>query len=341
MIIEKAIMTWILAVCPWSLNMLKDNVKRCFILNKLQRCTTNNAEQIWQEIKKNKFIYFLLAPTIILVIVFNYVPFYGVKMAFQEYNIYDPSKSEWVGLNHFAEIFSSKELILSIWNTIYISILNIIIVFPMSIIFALLLNEVKDGLFKRSVQTFSYLPHFLSWISVIGIVTALYAKNGPINDFICMLTGSTERRLFMAEQGMFVPNVILLSTWKELGWGSVVFLAAISGIDAALYEAAIIDGAGKLRQAWSVTIPQLMPTIVIMLVWKIGSIFSSNFDLIYGMQNAFINFETIQTVIYKQGIQGGDYAMTTAFGLAQGLVNIIMLLFTNAFAKKAEGISVF
>lgn len=310
-------------------------------MNELQSCKRRGTGQVWREVNKNKFIYFLLAPTIILVILFSYVPFYGVKMAFQDYNIYDPSKSEWVGFKYFMEIFSSKELLLSIWNTIYISLLSIILVFPTSIIFALLLNEVKDGLFKRSVQTCSYLPHFLSWISVIGIVTALYAKNGPINDLICLITGGTERRLFMAEQGMFVPNIIILSIWKELGWGSVVYLAAISGIDASLYEAATIDGAGKLRQAWSVTIPQLMPTIIIMIIWKIGSIFSSNFDLIYGMQNAFINFETIQTVIYKQGIEGGDYAMTTAFGLAQGVVNIIMLFMANTFAKKTEGISVF
>lgn len=293
------------------------------------------------EVNKNRFIYLLLLPSIILVLVFSYAPLGGIKIAFQDYNIYNPDASEWVGMKNFIQIFRSPDTLKAVWNTLTIGFLNIGICFPLTILFALLLNEITNGVFKRVAQTISYLPHFLSWISIIGIATSLYAKSGIINDLIVFFTGNQERTLFLAQQSFFVPNVLILTLWQSIGWGSIIYLAAISGVDEALYEAAMLDGAGRLRQVWHVTLPGILPTIVIMLIWKCGSLFKDNFELIYGLQNAFVDFETIQTIVYKQGISGGNYQLTTAFGLFQGVVNFIFLFVVNFFAKKTTEVGVF
>lgn len=301
---------------------------------------TTNKKNLWTEIKKNKFTYILLLPAFVLVILFAYVPFWGVKIAFQDYNVYRPELSEWVGLKNFRDILSSPGMVQAIFNTFYISILSLVICFPAGIVFALLLNELPTGKFKKSVQTISYLPHFLSWISVIGIVTTLYSQSGIINDIRTAL-GATDRIMFLAKQEFFVPNTIILSIWKELGWGSIIYLAAIAGIDSSLYEAATLDGAGKFRQVWNITIPSIMPTVIIMLILNMGSLFTSNFELIYGLQNAFVDFETVNTVIYKQGIEGGDYSITTAFGLFQGVINVILVLSANFLSKKVTEVGLF
>jgi putative aldouronate transport system permease protein len=294
----------------------------------------------WREIARNKFIYLLIFPSVLLVIFFNYLPMWGIRIAFVDYDIYNPAKSVWVGFENFKAVLRMGDTKTAIINTFYISILSLITVFPLNIIFALLINELKNGFFKKTVQTVSYLPYFLSWISVIGIVTSLYSRDGIINDVMVRFFGSTQRVLYLAGQSFFVPNIVILSVWKELGWGAVVFLAAITGVDASLYEAAYIDGAGKMRQTWHITLPAILPTVMIMLIWKTGALFTNNFELIYGLQNPFINFEVIQTIIYKQGIEGGDYSLTTAFGLFQGIVNLLLLLGANYFSKKFTEISV-
>ena len=309
--------------------------------NKAQLTPAVRRKKLAVEINKNMFIYLLLAPAVILSLIFLYAPMGGLKMAFQDYNIYQPSMSEWVGLKNFKYVLQNKETIMAIDNTFTISLLNLAICFPAPVIFALLLNEVDNKYFKKVTQTLSYLPHFLSWISVIGIVSTLYAKTGIVNDIIVMLFGEDKRSLIMANQNFFVPNVIILNLWKGIGWGSIVYLAAISGVDSSLYEAARIDGAGRFRQTWSITIPTILPTVIIMLIWKCGTLFNDNFELIYGLQNPYIDFDVVQTIVYKRGIAGGDYQVSTAFGLFQGLVNIAILIIVNQIAKKATETSVF
>ena len=309
--------------------------------NNAQLSPAVRRKKLAVEINKNKFIYLLLAPAVILSLIFLYAPMGGLKMAFQDYNIYQPSMSEWVGLKNFKYVLQNKETIMAIANTFTISLLNLAICFPAPVIFALLLNEVDNKYFKKVTQTLSYLPHFLSWISVIGIVSTLYAKTGIVNDIIVMLFGEDKRSLIMANQNFFVPNVIILNLWKGIGWGSIVYLAAISGVDSSLYEAARIDGAGRFRQTWSITIPTILPTVIIMLIWKCGTLFNDNFELIYGLQNPYIDFDVVQTIVYKRGIAGGDYQVSTAFGLFQGLVNIVILIIVNQIAKKATETSVF
>lgn len=289
---------------------------------------------------RNFYIYLLLLPSLLLIAIFNLAPMKGILIAFQDYDIYNPANSDWVWFDNFIKIFKSSDTMLALVNTITVSFLNLIICFPAGIIFALLLNEIRCSLFKRSIQTVSYLPHFLSWISVIGIVSTLLSKGGPVNDFMVWITGNPERQMFLAKQELFLPLVIILNLWKGLGWSSIVYLAAISGVDETLYEAAALDGAGKFKQVIHVTIPTILPTAVIMLIWNAGSILNSNFELIYGLQNAYIEFEVIGTIMYKNGIMGGDYQMTTAFGLFQSLVNFMILIAVNEFAKRTADVSV-
>lgn len=295
-----------------------------------------------KQIMRYRFLYLLLLPSTVLVIIFSYLPMGGLRMAFQDYNIYSPELSTWIGFKNFKDIFTIKEFVDGIKNTVVISCLSLVICFPITIVFALLINEIKNTYFKKVVQTVSYLPHFLSWISVIGIVTSLYSEYGIINDLLVTLTGGAwERILFLAKQEFFIPDVIILETWKTIGWNSVVFLAAITGIDQGLYEAATIDGASKFKQVLHITLPSILPTIMIMLLWKVAVLFNDNFELVYGLQNAFVNVETIGTVIYKNGIAGGNYQLSTAFGLMQGLVNFAFLLAVNWLSKKTTDVGIF
>jgi len=293
-------------------------------------------------LNRQKLLFVLIAPAIVLTIIFSYIPMVGIKMAFQDYNIYMPEASEWIGFKNFIDIFTIKEFTDGIKNTVIISLLNLLICFPAGIVFALLLNEIKNTVYKKVIQTVSYLPHFLSWISVIGIVTSLFSEYGIINDLLVTLTGGAhERTMYLAEQWFFIPNVIILSLWKGVGWGSIVFLAAITGIDQSLYEAAKVDGASRLRQVWSITIPGILPTIMIMLLWQLARLFGDNFELIYGLQNPFVNVEVIGTIVYKNGIAGGNYQMTTAFGLMQGVVNFAFLMIANYISKKGTDVGIF
>lgn len=297
---------------------------------------------LFKQLVRYKFIYLLLLPATFFVILFSYVPMSGIKMAFQDYNIYDPAASVWIGFENFKEIFRIKECVDGIKNTFIIGILSLVICYPLTIIFALLLNEIRNAIFKKVVQTISYLPHFLSWISVIGIVTSIYSQHGLVNDILVAITGGAHERVsFLALQDFFIPDVIILTLWKTIGWNSVIFLAAMTGIDQSLYEAAEIDGASRLSRVMHITIPGIMPTIMIMLLWRIAALFTDNFELIYGLQNSFVNVEVIGTIIYKNGIAGGNYQMTTAFGLMQGIVNFVFLIGANYLSKKGTDVGIF
>lgn len=297
---------------------------------------------LFYKINRNRFIYLLLLPAVVLTIIFSYLPMTGLKMAFQDYNIYNPDASTFIGLQNFKDIFTIQECVDGIKNTIIIAILTTVICFPLTIVFALLLNEIRNKYFKKVIQTVSYLPHFLSWISVIGIVTSLYSQSGIINDMMVMITGgSWERTSLLAVEDFFFADVVILNLWKSIGWNSIVFLAAITGIDEGLYEAAKLDGANRLQQVIHITVPSIMPTIMIMLLWRIASLFTDNFELIYGLQNPFVNIEVIGTIIYKNGIAGGNYQMTTAFGLMQGVVNFAMLVVANYISKKGTDVGIF
>lgn len=298
--------------------------------------------------KKSKYnykryapLYIMLLPAVLLVFFFSYVPLPGIIMAFMDYDFVQGFSSPFVGLENFKTLFTMPAFGKSIINTLYISCLNLVIGFPAPIIFALLLNEMRIKWFKKTVQTVSYMPYFLSWISVIGIATAIYSNYGIINDIRIALFGEeTERIMLLGEQWFFVPNIVILSIWKGIGWNSIIYLASITSIDPGLYEAAHIDGAGKFRQCIHITIPGIMPTVVVLLILQAGSMLSDNFDLVYGLQNPFIDFEVISTMIYKAGITQGDYSMAATLGLFQGVIGFMLIFLANTISKKVNNYSI-
>ncbi|QGQ95001.1 sugar ABC transporter permease [Paenibacillus psychroresistens] len=291
--------------------------------------------------KKSYFAYLLMLPSIVLTLIFSYFPMPGILVAFQDYNMFKGIlHSPWVGMQHIIEIFQVPLLYNSIINTFILSVLTIIVGFPAPIILALMINEVGNGLFKRSVQTLTYLPHFLSWIAVVGLVYSFMDVDGPLNDLKLLLFGSDSgREMFLSKQSLFLPFLLLLSVWKEVGWGTIVFLAAITSIDPSLYEAARIDGANRFKQHLHITWPGMKITAVIMLIFTLGTLFGSNFELVYGMQNAYIDFPVISTVVYSSGIQQGNYSTAAAVGFVQGLVAFLLIIVANKISKKVSGIS--
>ncbi len=307
---------------------------------KIKKQSSLSKNSTLSYIKQNKMIYIFLLPGIILTLLFCYAPLPGLYMAFVDY---DPFQgifgSPFVGLANFKKIIELPELMGAVVNTLKLSLLNILIVFPLPLVFALMLNEII-GPFKRFVQTVSYLPHFLSTIAVVGIASTIYSSSGIINDIrVALLGPETKRILFLSLQQLFVPNVIILTIWQGLGWGSIIYLSAIAGIDASLYEAAILDGAGKWKQCWHITLPSLRTTIILLFILQIGNILNSNFDLIYGLQNVFIDYEVISTVVYKQGITQGNYSLATAFGFMSGTISLILILGANFVSRKINDVS--
>ncbi|WNR45281.1 ABC transporter permease [Paenibacillus roseipurpureus] len=297
---------------------------------------------LWREVSKHRALYLLISPAILLTILFSYVPMPGIYVAFLDYDIFMQLRSPFVGLQNFIEVFTLPMFLQSIANTLVLSILTLAVTFPAAIILALLLNEMKNGLFKRFVQTVSYLPHFFSWITVIGMAYAMYAMYGPVNDAIVSVTGKdADRILFLGQQWFFVPNILVMTLWKNAGWNTIMYLAALTAIDPTLYEAAHIDGAGRWRRLWHITLPGIRPTIVMLLIFGIGGLLGSNFELVYGLQNSFIDFEVISTIVYKQGINQGQYSLATALGLAQGIVSFILLYTANRISKKLTQTGIF
>ena len=290
-----------------------------------------------KKIYKSRYLYLIVAPAALILLFFSYAPMGGLIMAFQDFSIFRGfQNSEWVGLENFITIFSQAKFTSAIFNTVLVSVMILVFTFPAPIILALLINEVKNKFFKRFVQTASYLPHFLSTLSVVGLVQLLFNRDGLIND-ILVATGAQERIMFLAKQEYFVWFLVGTNLWKEVGWSTIIHLANLTSINPDLYEAAEIDGAGYFAKLRYITIPHMLPTVVILLIFQLGKLFSSNFDLVYGLQNPFIDFEVISTIIYRTGIKSGNYSVSTAFGLVEGLVALALVLGSNKLAKKISG----
>lgn len=290
-----------------------------------------------KRIVRDRYLYLMLLPAVAVMLIFKYLPMGGLLMAFEDYS---PFKgifgSKWVGFANFVKIFTQPKFTTAIRNTLVVSLLDLVIGFPAPILLALLINELENKVFKRIVQTVSYLPHFLSWISVVGIVSILFGRDGIVND-IRIALGAQERIIFLAKQEWFIWFLLGTMVWKETGWGTVIHLANLSSISPDLYEAANIDGANRLQQIRYITIPHMMPTVIVLLIFKMGTLFSSNFELIYGMQNPYIDFEVISTIVFQTGIKTGNYSVATAIGLMEGLVALILVLGSNWISKKVTG----
>lgn len=288
---------------------------------------------------KNYQLLLLLLPTILCLLIFSYIPMGGIVLAFKDYQISMDSiwEAPWVGLKNFDKLTSSLSFKPVIWNTIKISLLRILFGFPAPIILALMLNEL-NGKFKKINQTISYLPHFLSWVILYGVfVQFLSPSNGPINELIKLFGG--EPVYFLGSKEWFVPTIIVTGIWQSVGWGSVVYLAAIAGIPSEQYESATMDGANRLQKMWYITLPSIMPTIIIMLILQTGSILNAGFDQIFNMYNDAVMSvaDIIDTYVYREGLVNMNYSYSTAVSLFKNVIGFAMVLLTNFLAEKMSG----
>lgn len=292
-------------------------------------------------------MYLFLVPAIIAVVVFSYVPMVGVLMSFQDYDIVKGLfGSEWVGLKHFKEFFSDSGFWSALKNTLAINGLSILIGFPLPIALAIAIFSMKDGIFKKVTQTISYLPHFVSWVVVGGLVYKLLdVDTGAINNFIKTFGG--EPIAFFREPQWFWVIIIVTCIWKELGWNTIIYLAALSGIDAEQYEAALVDGANKRQRLWYITLPGIMPVVGLMLIMTIGNLINANggasFDAVYNLRNALTASmsDTLDYYIFSQGIQHNEYSYAAAIGLVQGLVSLFLVTTANRISRKTRGYGAF
>lgn len=278
----------------------------------------------------------MLIPGLIYFIVFRYIPMGGIIMAFQKYSPFLGLKeSPFVGLYYFKVLFTNPDFPRIFINTLAISMLSLIFYFPAPIILALLLNEIKHQRYKRTIQTFIYIPHFVSLVIVASLTYQLLNINdGIINQIIEMVTGDTIN--FLGKPQYFRGLIIGQSIWKETGYGTIIFLAALAGVDVHLYEAAKVDGAGRWKMMWHVTLPAIRSTIIIMLILRVGALLNTGFEHIFLMRNA-LNIsvaEVIDTYVYSRGIVDAQYSYSTATGLFKSVVGMIMVLTANRLAKK-------
>jgi len=295
--------------------------------------------------KKNKALVPFIVPAIIFALIFSYLPMIGILIAFKDnpnfgrYDVFEAfGRSRWT-LDNFRILFSDAEILKYIGNTLIISVMKIVILFPLPIILAIMISEVKNKVFSNVIQGLVFLPHFLSWVVITGIFNNLLDVYGPINNLITGLGG--EAVYFMGEPGWFRWLVVILSGWKEIGYSSIVYVSAITAIDPSLYEAAKIDGATKMKQIRKITIPQILPTIIVMLIIRIGYLMDAGFEQVYTMLNSYTREtgEIIGTYVYRLGLGTGtrDYGLSTAVGLFNSAISLILILGANFISKKKFG----
>lgn len=289
--------------------------------------------------KKRWDLFFLILPLMILVIAFCYVPLAGWYFAFIEYEVGAPIlECDFVGMSNFVQLFKTKAFIRAFKNTlIFSSLKNAMLICPA--IFAILFNEISNARFRKLVQTASTLPYFISWVIVYGFVYALFSTEGPINRFLAFFGMS--QSLLIDKDAVYAFQS-LLYLWKVLGWNSIIYVAAIAGIDQQLYEAAAIDGAGHFRRAWHITVPGILPTFVVLMLMATADFVNNGMDQYYVFQNAMVynKIESLELYTYKQGLKLMDYSYATAVGIFKSVVCIVLLFGTNALAKKVRGESI-
>ncbi|HBC99311.1 MAG TPA: protein lplB [Lachnoclostridium sp.] len=287
-------------------------------------------------LKRKKYLYIMLIPGVFYFLIFHYVPMYGVLIAFKDFSFKKGILgSDWIGLKNFRYMFQLDNFYTVFKNSISLSLLRIVFTFPIPILLALLMNDIKNARYQKFLQTLFYLPHFVSWV-VIGsiLVNFLSPVNGVINNIIRMLGG--EPIFFLAENKYFSPIVVITSIWKDAGWGTIIYLAAITGISGEMYEAAKIDGANKIKCLLYITLPCIKSTIVTMLILRLGSIMNNGFEQIFILQNArnLGVSEVFETYTYRLGLLNGRYSFATTVGLFTSVVGIIFLLASNMISKK-------
>ena len=295
-----------------------------------------NSRGLGRELRREWDLYMLLVPGILCILLFRYTPMYGIIIAFKDFNIFDGmAASPWVGLKHFHKLFTYPDFLQVFKNTIIISFMKIGFLFPLPIVVAILLNELKNMIFKRTIQTVIYLPHFLSWVIVSGVFIDILSSNGGLVHKALEGMGLTPISFFM-DNDVFRGVLVTSAGWKETGWSTIVYLAAFSTIDPQLYEAARMDGAGRLRQVWHITLPGIAPTILLMFILRLGSILEAGTEQILVMYNPTVykTADVIGSYVYRMGLGNQDYSFTTAVGLFESVIAFVLVISGNALARK-------
>jgi putative aldouronate transport system permease protein len=311
-----------------------------------------NGPTLLETLGRQKYLLMLVIPAVLWMIIFNYVPMLGLIISFKEYNPFlGPLKgfthSPWVGLKYFQEAFTDKYFLHALWNTIAYSLLKLAFGFPAPIIFAILLNEVQTLGFKKVVQTVSYLPHFISWVFVSGFLYVVLATDDGIVNKILIQLGVVQKPLMFLASESYVPTLVVMShVWKSFGWESIIYIAAITGIDLTLYEAAAVDGANRWTRIWNITLPCIKPTIIVLLIFTVAGLISANFEFfeqMYLLSNSIIHdaTEIIDTYTYRMGIQLTRYSYAAAVGMFRSVAAVILLAIANSASRRLTGQSLY
>lgn len=306
-------------------------------MQKNKTVNRKNEDSFASQWKKNKALFIMLIPVILFYTVFAYYPMYGAVIAFQRYR---PSAgiigSKWVGMKNFIDFFTDPFFGRLMRNTLSISVTNITAIFILSITFALMMNEIKCMRYKKAVQTISYFPHFISIVVVCSLIKDFVSDSGIITNFLMNMHIVGKPVSLLMNERFFLPIYVISDVWKELGWESIIYMAALSGINAELYEAAMVDGAGRWKQTIHVTLPSILPTIVIMLILKVGSVLSLGYEKIILLYNPMIydSSDVISTYVYRQGIQQLNWSYSTAVGLFNSVINFLLVWATNMISRK-------
>ena len=302
-----------------------------------------NKKTIQKDWIHNRAVYLMAIPIILYFLIWNYLPMVGIALAFEDYSARGGFLfSKWIGLKNFVDFFKSYYLVRLLRNTLILSVGNLIINFPAPIILALLLNELENQLFKKVIQTISYMPFFISVVVICGIIVDFFSYNGAFTILLTKL-GLAENKDLMSVRSYFRPIYILSNTWQGVGYGSIIYLAALSGVDQELYEAAKIDGANRWQQTIHVTIPGIAPTIIIMLILQIGSLLSTAMEKILLLYRplTYEVADTITTFVYRRGLIDGDFGYSTSVGLFNSFVNLLLLFIANSVSRKYSETSLF
>lgn len=289
-----------------------------------------------KKLAKNKLIYLMIAPGLLYILIYKYFPMYGLIISFQDYKPYlGITGSKWVGFEHFQRLFTSPDFWMIFKNTLVLFGLQLFIFFPIPIILALMLNEVRRNYYKRTIQTLIYLPHFMSWVVVVSISYVLLTLDGGIINGILGDLGF-EPINFLLDASWFRPMYIIQVIWREAGWGTIIFLAAIAAVDPQLYEAARMDGANRFRQIWHITLPAIKSVIVILLILKIGDVLELGFEHVFLLLNSTNRHvaEIFDTYVYVAGLRQGQFSYATAVGFFKGFIGLALVVFANWLAKK-------
>ena len=294
------------------------------------------GQRIADHLRREWQLYLLLAPVVIWMLVFLYKPMYGLQIAFKDYSIFrGVANSPWVGFEHFEVLFSNDQFLRAVGNTIKISALNLIFGFPAPIILALMFNEILHATYKKTAQTIVYLPHFISSVIIAGIVITAFAPTGGIVNVILGWFG-IDSIYFLTRPEWFRPIFVGTGIWQEAGFGSIVFLAAIAGVNPSLYESAVVDGANRWQMMWKITIPSILPTILIMLIIRIGNIMEVSFELVILLYQpaTYETADVVNTWVYRQGLQSGQYDLAAAAGLFNAVVAFVLVMTANSLSRR-------